>query len=94
MHPHGGPGDKPASSSDLDQNDADKSGEERDDLMSNTSRVDVFDTSSAAPSAFESEVFPVAMSAVLHQGDLLFLPPGWWHAMRSLSRSFSVSMWF
>ena len=68
--------------------------------MSNTSCVDVFSPSPAgdAPSephaAFWKHVPPVAMSVTLEPGDLLFFPPGWWHAMRSEETSFSVSMWF
>ena len=75
--------------------------------MSNTSRVDVFqppdrgantDVAEPPPSetfpAFWEEVVPVATSVTLEPGDLLFFPPGWWHAMRSEERSFSVSMWF
>ncbi|KAJ7063462.1 hypothetical protein C8F01DRAFT_1209770 [Mycena amicta] len=30
----------------------------------------------------------------LGPGDVLYIPAGWWHAMRAESRSFSVSMWF
>jgi hypothetical protein len=74
--------------------------------MSNTSKVDVFDSSSQTSShpeaganhngvsSFWKDVVPQAMSATLNPGDLLYLPPGWWHAMRSETISFSVSMWF
>lgn len=60
-------------------------------LMSNTSQVDVF---SACPSPFVECVAPHAMHTQLEAGDLLFLPPYWWHAMQSASPSFSVSFWF
>ena len=65
-------------------------------MLSNTSRLDVF---SDREDELEDEIFrenvaPKAMSTVLGPGDLLFFPPGWWHAMRSESVSFSVSMWF
>ncbi|KAI8999035.1 Clavaminate synthase-like protein [Trametes punicea] len=69
--------------------------------MSNTSRVDVFlsspesmDRSMETFPDFWREVKPVAMKVTLEPGDLLFFPPGWWHAMRSEEMSFSVSMWF
>ncbi|KAF8580576.1 Clavaminate synthase-like protein [Ramaria rubella] len=64
--------------------------------LSNSSRVDVFSrTSQAKPfPLFESSVRPNALCAVLQPGDMLFIPPGWWHAMRSEDISFSVSMWF
>ncbi|KAF8499977.1 hypothetical protein JB92DRAFT_916349 [Gautieria morchelliformis] len=65
--------------------------------LSNTSRVDVFTpaTLDATPfPLFEEFVRPSAFCAVLQPGDLLYIPPGWWHAMRSEDVSFSVSMWF
>jgi hypothetical protein len=61
--------------------------------MANTSRVDVFHPESTF-ARFHSAVLPHAMSATLGPGDVLFVPPGWWHAMRSEETSFSVSMWF
>ncbi|KAI0648298.1 Clavaminate synthase-like protein [Trametes meyenii] len=69
--------------------------------MSNTTRVDVFLSSDEEASKSQSEfpdfwreVVPNAMSVTLEPGDLLFFPPGWWHAMKSEGMSFSVSMWF
>jgi lysine-specific demethylase 8 len=67
--------------------------------MSNTSQVDVFASATAEQGRqihplFWEKVVPNAFSAVLEPGDLLFFPPGWWHAMRSEEKSFSVSMWF
>ncbi len=45
------------------------------------------------------ERFPLAAQAeytevVLEAGDGLYIPPGMWHHVRSLSVSFSVSFWF
>lgn len=54
-------------------------------LMHNTSQRDVW----ASPTCVDG-----ALQTVLQPGDLLYLPPRWWHAMHSLSRSFSVSFWF
>jgi hypothetical protein len=34
------------------------------------------------------------LEAVLGPGELLYLPIGWWHHIRSLTPSFSVSFWF
>lgn len=66
--------------------------------MTNTARVDVFtqdrNADVEAHPMFWREAVPRAMIATLEPGDLLFFPPGWWHAMRSESISFSVSMWF
>lgn len=72
--------------------------------LSNSSRIDVFrecnlDTNSSDEmieqfNVFRQVVVPQAMGAVLEPGDMLFFPPGWWHAMRCEETSFSVSLWF
>jgi len=63
--------------------------------MANTSRLDVFSADSNKEySNFSDQVVPSCMTATLGPGDMLFFPPGWWHAMRSESTSFSISMWF
>lgn len=63
-----------------------------DQMLSNTSQIDV---------EFEHNFqkypdFPVDgyLDVVLGPGDLLYIPKGWWHYVRSLSVSFSVSFWF
>ncbi|KAI3482086.1 hypothetical protein L1887_55217 [Cichorium endivia] len=73
-------------------NDADARAESSvtDTLMSNTSDVDVFGTDEVVASQVRSAAF----RSVLGPGDLLYLPPGWWHSLRSLTRSASVSTWF
>lgn len=67
--------------------------------MSNTSRVDVFsphskDSIEDLHPLFTDLVEPQAMWTILEEGDMLFLPPKWWHAVKSLTRSCSVSMMF
>jgi hypothetical protein len=65
--------------------------------MSNTSCLDVFaprEVTEKDHPAFWRDVVPYAMTATLQPGDALFFPAGWWHAMRSETTSFSVSMWF
>lgn len=58
-------------------------------FMTNTSRVDVF---SSVPTVedefprFTDEVEPEAMWTVLEPGDMLFIPPLWFHGMKSLER--------
>lgn len=59
-------------------------------FMANTADIDVF----GSVEAVSKSVRASASKAVLGPGDLLFMPPGWWHSLRSLSRSFSVSLWF
>ncbi|QSZ29187.1 hypothetical protein DSL72_003698 [Monilinia vaccinii-corymbosi] len=71
--------------------------------MSNTSAVDVgllagWD-GSETQRAEEKSKFPAASDAmcwdaVLEEGELLYIPVGWWHYVRSLSVSFSVSFWW
>ncbi|KWU41521.1 Clavaminate synthase-like protein, partial [Rhodotorula sp. JG-1b] len=46
------------------------------------------------PPRFLQHVLPHARQAVLEEGDVLVMPPRWWHAMVGLETSFSVSMWF
>ncbi|VVC33352.1 JmjC domain [Cinara cedri] len=40
--------------------------------------------------------FPQAKATLctLNKGEMLFIPPGWWHRVESLSVSFSVSFWW
>ncbi|GAA5851249.1 hypothetical protein JCM5353_007707 [Sporobolomyces roseus] len=75
------------------------------EIMTNTSAIDVTqslssssptspDATSQYPSVFLQEVEPKAQQIVLEAGDILVMPPGWWHAMKSLETSFSISIWF
>jgi lysine-specific demethylase 8 len=64
---------------------------DQDDFLGNTSQVDV-----ETP---DLERFPLLATAnylecILESGDLLYIPPGWWHYVRSLTISLSVSFWF
>jgi hypothetical protein len=34
------------------------------------------------------------MSCILEPGDVLYMPPGWWHQVRSLNPSISVNFWW
>ena len=66
-------------------------------MLSNTSRVPIFDPpadSKAKFPLFHQRVVQHALSAVLEPGDMLVFPPGWWHAMRTEETSASVSIWF
>ncbi|KAI9034409.1 hypothetical protein DFJ74DRAFT_640210 [Hyaloraphidium curvatum] len=59
-------------------------------IISNTSRVDVEDPDLAEHPLFAGAEYE---EAVLAPGDLLFIPKGWWHYLRSLTVSCSVSFW-
>ena len=62
--------------------------------MSNTSEVDV-----EGDEWERHETFPLFEKAeyvetILEEGECLYVPVGWWHYIRSLSVSFSVSFWW
>lgn len=61
------------------------------DMLSNTSLLDAENVNLAE--------FPLAAnvkfySITLYKGEILYIPPKWWHYVRSLDRSFSVSFWW
>jgi len=60
-------------------------------LLSTTSQVDVEDPDMTAFPLFEGVTFS---DCVLHEGDMLYIPPMYWHFIRSLATSFSVSFWW
>ncbi|KAL3303435.1 mitochondrial division protein 1 [Colletotrichum asianum] len=69
--------------------------------MSNTSGFDVgavegWDEDAEGRDAIELEEFRGLRhwDCVLEKGDVLYIPMGWWHYVRSLSVSFSVSFWW
>ena len=60
-------------------------------LTTNTSRVDAL-----APdlSEFPRYADVPYQDCILEPGDMLYIPPGWWHYVQSVSSSFSTSFWF
>ena len=61
-------------------------------VLDNTSQVDL-------ENKFDESRFPLFKTAnyqecVVHPGDMLYVPPKWWHFVKSLSTSFSVSFWW
>lgn len=62
-----------------------------DDMLKNTSQIDA--------EHLDYDCFPLVKnvkfySFTLYAGEMLYLPPKWWHFVRSLSKSFSVSFWW
>lgn len=60
-------------------------------MLDNTSQVDVEN--------WDKDNFPKFGDAdyvecILKEGEMLYIPPKWWHYIRSLSTSFSVSFWW
>ncbi|XP_042382297.1 lysine-specific demethylase JMJ30-like isoform X2 [Zingiber officinale] len=60
-------------------------------MLCNSSQVDLDN--------IDLEEFPVTADldfsdCVLEEGEMLYIPPKWWHYVRSLSTSFSVSFWW
>ena len=65
--------------------------------MTNTSQVPIFRSQNLALfPKFSQNVVSMAREAILSPGDLLVMPPGWWHAMRGEGSGpgWSVSMWY
>ena len=67
--------------------------------MSNTSRVPVEEVEMGGIVMDDDHEFPLFADAeyvetVLHEGECLYIPVGWWHYVRSLTPSFSVSCWW
>ena len=60
-------------------------------LLHNTSQVDVEN-----PDGDEFPMFKEAhfSECILREGEMLYMPPKYWHYIRSLSVSFSVSFWW
>jgi len=62
-----------------------------DKLLHNTSQVQIDSPDLAKFPLFSKAEYT---ECVLRPGDMLYIPKGWWHYVRSLSISFSVSFWF
>lgn len=61
------------------------------DMLKNTSQIDA--------DHLDYDRFPLLRNVkfytfTLYTGEMLYIPPKWWHFVRSLSKSFSVSFWW
>ena len=69
-----------------------------DGLRRNTARVDVEAHARSADAArragFERFARARGYACTLRAGEMLYIPPGMWHHIRSLETSFSVSFWW
>ena len=60
-------------------------------LLSNTSQVQVEDPDDEKFSQFRHAKY---LECVLHEGEMLYIPAKYWHYVKSLSTSYSVSFWW
>eukprot|EP00958_Prasinococcus_capsulatus_P020097 scaffold2560_cov397-Prasinococcus_capsulatus_cf.AAC.6 len=64
-------------------------------VLRNTSQVDVTAMHTArCKTRFPRFEGAIGLQVELRQGDVLLLPPRWWHFVMSLDTSCSVSLWF
>lgn len=62
--------------------------------MSNTSNVDVEGDDNERDENFPLFRQAAYVETILGEGECLYIPLGWWHYVRSLTVSFSVSFWW
>lgn len=59
--------------------------------LENTSQIDIESPDLKQFPLFENTQY---LECILNRGDMLYIPPKWWHYVRSLETSFSVSFWW
>lgn len=62
--------------------------------MSNTSEVDAEGDATKLDESFPLFKDAQYVETILQEGECLYIPVGWWHYVRSLTVSFSVSFWW
>jgi hypothetical protein len=65
-----------------------------DGLATNTSRVDLDAPAAETDAAFPAHAGAPFWDCVLEAGEALFVPRGWWHYVKALAPSASVSYWW
>ncbi|KNC78047.1 hypothetical protein SARC_09508 [Sphaeroforma arctica JP610] len=63
-----------------------------DELLANTSQIK--SSESVDVDTYPAYVHAEGWEAIVHSGEMLYIPPRWWHYVRSLEPSFSVSFWW
>lgn len=63
----------------------------QDSMLDNTSRVDLENVDESEFPKFSDVPY---LECILNEGEMLYIPPKWWHFVKSLSTSFSVSFWW
>eukprot|EP00002_Diphylleia_rotans_P037502 TRINITY_DN8383_c0_g1_i18.p1 TRINITY_DN8383_c0_g1~~TRINITY_DN8383_c0_g1_i18.p1 ORF type:complete len:491 (+),score=86.59 TRINITY_DN8383_c0_g1_i18:43-1515(+) len=61
------------------------------DMLMNSSQVDVENVDSQRFPLFQNASY---FECIVEEGDILYIPPKWWHFVRSIQASFSVSFWW
>jgi lysine-specific demethylase 8 len=62
--------------------------------LTNTSKAGDISLASFSPRAFPRLYRRPFYDVQLDAGDALFIPKGWWHFVKSVSNSISVSYWW
>lgn len=60
-------------------------------MHTNTSQVDLHAVDTGLYPGFQQAPY---VDVALQPGDVLYMPPKWWHFVQSLTVSFSVSFWW
>ncbi|XP_004507119.1 lysine-specific demethylase JMJ30 isoform X1 [Cicer arietinum] len=60
-------------------------------MLSNSSQVDLDDIDESKFAEVQDLEF---VDCILEEGEMLYIPPKWWHYVRSLTTSLSVSFWW
>ena len=66
----------------------------REGILNNTSQIDLDLNEQAINEKYPQFKNAKYLDVLLEPGDALYIPPKWWHYVKSLSISFSVSFWF
>ena len=66
----------------------------QENLLSNTSAVDLENVDTVQFDGFNRIDPSLIYECILDEGEMLYIPRGWWHFVKSLDVSFSLSFWW